>query len=247
MSDATVPAPIDHPGLRAHYDAMWDDAWPAIAGGDVECDLHLAGGLDPRRGMSLIARPDPALMVRFDALLARLADVDPRQYRQPRADMHLTVLSLLTVTEDYAPHLARRADFVAAVRAAVEGLPAFDIDVDGIAISRGAVLARGYPRDDTLERLRARLRDALRARGLDGSLDRRYRLVTAHTTLLRFVAPLADPGRFAAALADMRDEPLGTMHVETLQLVVNDWYMSSAAVEPIETFTLTSGCPPAHA
>jgi 2'-5' RNA ligase len=232
MRDASLP------DLRAHYDAMWDRAWPDVARGDVDCDRHLAGGLDPRRGLTLIARPDAALAARFAAVQDALAAADPRQYRQPRTDLHVTVLSLFTVTEDYGPHLARRAEYAAAARAATDDLSAFDIDFDGITISRGAVLARGFPRDGTLELLRARLRDALRARGLDGTLDQRYRLVTAHATLLRFVAPPADPARLAAALAALRDVPLGAMRVERPQLVVNDWYMSSAAVEPVETFTL---------
>jgi 2'-5' RNA ligase len=225
--------------LRRHYDAMWDRAWPAVSRGDVECDPHLAGGLDPRRGMTLIARPDATLATRLTDVQHRLADADPRQYRQPRADLHMTVLSLSTVTADHAPHLARRAEYAAAVRTAIEGLPAFDIDFEGITISHGAVLATGFPRDDTLETLRARLREALRARGLDGMLDQRYRLVTAHSTLLRFVAPPGDPARLAAVLAEVRDEPLGTLRVESLQLVVNDWFMSSAAVESIETYALT--------
>jgi hypothetical protein len=174
--------------LRAHYDAMWDRAWPHVTQGDVDCDRHLAGGLDPRRGLTLIARPGPALADGFARLQDRLAGAAPHQYRQPRADLHLTVLSLFTVTEDPAPHLARRADYAAAVRAAADGLPPFAIDFDGITISRGAVLARGFPRDGTLEGLRGM--------------------------------------------------PLGTMHVDRLQLVVNDWYMSSAAVEVVETLNL---------
>lgn len=176
MSDPTIPPPTD---LRHHYDAMWDRAWPAVSRGDVECDPHLAGGLDPRRGMTLIARPDAALAARCARVQDRLIQADPRLYRQPRADLHMTVLSLFTVSADYAPHLARRAEYAAAVRAALEGLPAFDIAFDGITISRGAVLATGFPRDATLETLRTRLREALRARGLDGMLDQRYRLVTA--------------------------------------------------------------------
>ena len=232
MSDSSLP------DLRAHYDAMWDRAWPDISRGEVECDPHLAGGLDPRRGLTLVARPDAALAARFEAVQDALLAADPRQYRQPLSDLHMTVLSLFTVTADYAPHLARRAEYAAAARAAACDLPAFDIEFDGITISRGAVLARGFPRDGTLERLRARLRDALRGRGLDGSLDQRYRHVTAHATLLRFTAPPQDPARLAAALAEVRAMPLGTMHVESLQLVVNDWYMSSAAVEPVATFTL---------
>ena len=226
------------PDLPAHYDAMWDRAWPDVSRGDVDCDRHLAGGLDPRRGLTLIARPGAALAARFDAVQDALLAADPHQYRQPLADLHMTVLSLFTVTPDYAPHLARRADYAAAARAAAEDLPAFDVDFEGITISRGAVLVKGFPRDGTLERLRARLRDALRARGLDGTLDQRYRLVTAHSTVLRFIAPPASPARLAAVLAAMRDVPLGTMRVDSLQLVINDWYMSSAAVEPVATFTL---------
>ena len=226
------------PHLQSHYDAMWDRAWPAVARGDVECDPHLTGGLDPRRGISLIARPDPALAARLADLQDRLADADPRQYRQPLSDLHMTVLSLFTVTEHCAPHLARRADYATVVRAAVAGMPAFDVDLAGITMSRGAVLGRGFPRDDTLERLRTRLRDVLCVCGLGAGLDQRYRLVTAHMTVLRFVTPPADPARLAAALAASRDAPLGTMHVDTLELVVNDWYMSSAAIEPIERFAL---------
>jgi 2'-5' RNA ligase len=226
------------PHLQSHYDAMWDRAWPAVARGDVECDLHLTGGLDPRRGISLIARPDPAHAARLADLQDRLADADPHQYRQPLSDLHMTVLSLFTVTEHCAPHLARRADYATVVRAAVAGMPAFDVDLAGITMSRGAVLVRGFPRDDTLERLRTRLRDVLCVCGLGAGLDQRYRLVTAHMTVQRFVTPPADPARLAATLAALRDAPLGTMHVDTLELVVNDWYMSSAAIEPIERFAL---------
>jgi 2'-5' RNA ligase len=225
--------------LQSHYDAMWDGAWPAVSRGDVECDLHLTGGLDPRRGISLVARPDAALAARLADLQDRLADADPRQYRQPLSDLHMTVLSLFSVTEHCASHLARRADYATAVRAAVKGIPSFDVDLAGITTSHGAVLVRGFPRDDTLERLRTRLRDVLRVCGLGAGLDQRYRLVTAHMTVLRFVVPPADPARLAAALVALRDAPLGTMTVDTLELVVNDWYMSSAAVEPIERFALT--------
>lgn len=224
--------------LQRHYDAMWDSAAGAMARGDVDCDAHLLTGPDERRGLTLIARPDAALRARFDTLLDRLAGVEPQQYRYPAADMHITILSLATVTADLAPALLRLHDYDAAVREALDGVARFEIDFRGITVSRGAVLAQGFPRGPTLEILRGRLRGALRDRGLGAALDERYRLVTAHATLFRFVAPLQAPKRFAALLESLRSEPLGCMRVGAVELVTNDWTMSSSAVERVARIAL---------
>lgn len=231
----------DHPpapALQAHYDAMWEHAFAAVAAGDIDRDPRLCAGPDPRRGLTLIARPGPALATRLDALLERLGALEPGQYRHPRADMHLTVLSLFTVGDAPATALARLADYRAAVREAVRGIAPFAIDFRGITLSRGAVLACGYPQGPMLETLRERLRAGLRERELDGTLDQRYRLVTAHATLLRFARPLHQPARFARALAAWRDEPLGIMRVEEVRLVVNDWYMSIGSLQEIARYPL---------
>ena len=227
-----------HSRLQQHYDAMWDSAAGAVARGDVDRDMHLLAGRDERRGLTLIARPDVSLRARFDAVLDRLAGAEQQQYRYPAADMHMTILSLATVTDDLAPALLRLPDYEAAVRDALGGMTAFAIDFRGITISRSAVLAQGFPRGPTLETLRERLREALRDRGLGAGLDQRYRLVTAHATLLRFVAPLQAPRRFAALLESLRDEPMGCMRVGDVELVTNDWYMSNDAVERIAKIAL---------
>jgi len=228
----------DAGGLRAHYNAMWERAHGAIAAGDIDRDKRLLAGPDPRRGLTLIARPAPALAARFDGLLARLAEVEPGQYRQPPADMHLTILSLFTVTEEPAAQLARLDAYRAAVHAALDGVPAFGVEFKGITLSRGAVLACGYPHGAALETLRERLRSELRSRSLDASLDGRYRLVTAHSTLLRFVSPLRDAARFASLLEELREEPLGSLWVDRLELVINDWYMDSGSIERLELLPL---------
>lgn len=217
--------------LQSRYDAIWHEAAPALARGDVSCDAQLAAGNDPRRGLTLIARPDAQLAASFSALLDRLTDIEPEQYRHPVPDMHVTVLSLFTATVDHEPELARAEAYRAAVAAAVRGTPSFTIDFTGITASRGAVLAQGFPQGDALPALRDRLRHELRARGLASSLDSRYKLITAHATLLRFVRPLTACKPFLHALTQLRDTPLGTMHVNALELVQNDWYMSSATLE----------------
>jgi 2'-5' RNA ligase len=228
------------PSPQERYDAMWADAWPAIAAGRIDCDAHLAHGrdVDARRGLTLIVRPGPALRAAFQQVLDRLTAIAPGQYPQPPSDLHLTVLSLCTVAADNTAHLARLDEYRAAVRAALQGMAPFDIAFRGLTASRGAVVAQGHPHDSALAALRERVRAALRTRALDASLDGRYRLVTAHMTLLRFARPLADPAHFAAALAALRDVPLGTLHAAEVELVVNDWYMTEASVTVVERFGL---------
>lgn len=228
--------------LNVHYDAMWDGAIGAIAKSDIDCDTRLAAGPDPRRGLTLIARPCQRVRERLDTLLDRLAGAEPGQYRYPASDMHVTILSLFTATERFATELARLAQYRAAMSAALDGIESFEIEFDGITLSRGAVVACGFPRSAVLETLRQRLREQLRARGLDTSLDQRYRLVTAHATLFRFIAPLRDPAGFAALLADLRQAPLGTTRVDQVELVVNDWYMSATSLQRVAIVPLpTSG------
>jgi 2'-5' RNA ligase len=238
MKNDDMPDTAADARLQAHYDAMWDRAFGAVARGDIDCDTGLAAGRDLRRGLTLIARPGPELRARFDFLLDRLALSEPRQYRYPAADMHVTILPLFTAVENPVAELARLDDYIKAVHAALDGISAFDIVFTGLTMSRGAVLAQGFPCGPVLETLRERLRAQLRGAGLDASLDQRYRLVTAHSTLFRFVAPLNDLQHFAAELGSLRYQPLGCMHVNEIELVVNDWYMSSNALDRLARIPL---------
>jgi len=247
---AAVPVPtaatknndmIDNAGdthLQIHYDTMWNRAFSAVAWGDIDCDAHLAAGHDVRRGLTLIARPGPALKARFEFVLDRLALSEPQQYRYPATDMHVTILPLFTAIENPVSELARLNDYIGSVHAALDGIDAFDIEFSGITMSRGAVLAQGFPCGPALETLRERLRAQLRDAGLHASLDQRYRLITAHSTLFRFIAPLSNPRHFAAQLESLRHGQLGCMHVNEVELVVNDWYMSSSSLDRIERISL---------
>ena len=104
--------------------------------------------------------------------------------------------------------------------------------------SPAAVLIQGFPQGEALEELRARLRAALRDRQLGRGLDIRYRLRTAHLTVVRFRRPLSDGYRFAEELSGYRVEPFGTFRVEALSLVKNDWYMSSKNLEILSRYQL---------
>ena len=102
MSEAAPPHP-----LAARYDALWDAAAPDVREGRVALDAWaLRKDDDARRGITLLARPGPAVAARLASLLDELRALEPAQYYQPRADLHLTVLALFSATPDYHPQLA---------------------------------------------------------------------------------------------------------------------------------------------
>jgi 2'-5' RNA ligase len=225
--------------LSSRYDAMWTEAAPVVRAGGGTRDPWLSRREeDLRRGVTLLARPSRSVAAVLAALLERLRALEPSQFYQPAADLHFTVLSLFTATADHAQYMEHIDAYRAAVAQAVCGLPPFIIDVRGVTLTPGAVLAQGFPRGDTLAVARERLRDALSARGLGGALDRRYRLETAHMTLARFVMPLRDAGRFVDALAGERDTQFGASEVRELELVFGDWYHSFANELEIERYAL---------
>lgn len=225
--------------LAAHYDGLWEEAAPAVQAGRAALDPWLSPGqTDARRGLTLLAWPSSAITGSIDTLLEQLRSLEPEQTYQPTSDQHHTVLSLFTATPDYAPFMARVAEYHDAVSEVAASTPPFEIEVRGVTLTRGAVLAQGFPRDDTLSVLRDRLRRALPARGLGESLDQRYRLVTAHMTIVRFAKPLRDCERFVAALAAARQTDFGLTRVDRLNLVFGDWFHTAEREERIADFGL---------
>lgn len=225
--------------LAERYRALWEESAPLVRAGKAELDpVALDKSRDRRRGVSLLARPDEALATRLAAFGAELGAGEPGLYLTPAGDLHVTVLSLFTATADFPRYLAHFGTYEKAVEDALEEARPFDIVLRGVTLSAGAVLVQGFPADDTLQRVRARLREAIQARGRGGDLDQRYRLETAHLTLARFAAPLVDPVRFVDGLAARREVDLGTLHVDRLELALGDWYLSAERVTEIEGYLL---------
>ena len=252
-----VTARSDPNALAAHYDALWAAAAPFVGAGGATLDPWLSRCADDaRRGLTLLARPTATVAAALSTFLEQLRLLEPAQHYQPASDLHHTVLSLITATADYAPYLAQLPAYLEAVSEVAAETPPFAIDIRGVTLTPVAVLAQGFPRDGTLATVREHLRAALHARGLGDALDQRYRLVTAHMTLVRFATPLDDPQRFIAALAAARRTDFGLTMVGRLELVFGDWFHTAAREEKIAEYQLsarvlptgqTPGLPPATA
>ena len=221
------------------YDWLWADALAMFATGKVRTDPHLLDrAADDRRGLSLIIRPTPDMIARLTGLIDRLREIVPGQHVYRPDELHITLLALLSATSGLdlgaVPLAAYRtllADLFAHMRP-------FEVHFTGVTASPDGVMVCGHSEGDALNILRDRLREALVQAGLGASLDRRYRIVTAHVTILRFRDQPANLPALVEFLSAARGCDLGSFRVGQIELVTNDWYMSHDRVEVLARYAL---------
>jgi 2'-5' RNA ligase len=221
------------------YDALWAGAEAAFAAGNVRTDPHLDNkAADDRRGLSLILRPDPAVVREATTPVDELKRLEPDQYYYRPTEYHVTVLSLLTCSAGYQRSGEEIERYDRALSAAVAGLSAFRILFQGITGTPEAVMIQGFPEEEALNRLRSRIMEKLKGEKL--SVQQRYAPKGAHITVMRYRRQSADFPALAAKLRSLRRRAFGTARVAALQLVENDWYMSSDKLTLIKEYELAT-------
>jgi 2'-5' RNA ligase len=225
--------------LQALYDAFWENASEHFRHKGVQTDLHLLNKEeDTRRGLTLIARPGLFVREQVAKFLDEMKIVLPGQYCYVAEALHLTVLSLISASAHFHVNEELLAGYCKVVESVLKDTHPLAIRFHGITASPGGVLIQGFPEADALNHLRNRLRTALGEVGLDGALDVRYRITTAHMTAIRFMCQPDDPQTLIDVLGAYRQRGFGEMRVDTLHLVTNDWYMSPERVKLLRTYTL---------
>lgn len=210
--------------LADHYAAMRTTAARQLARGAADLDPLIDSPLDDRRGITLLARPPAAIAAAIEAVLADFRRIEPAQYYYPASDVHLTILSIISCYSGFSLDVIAPAAYQQAVQAIVqEGRP-FGLTYAGLTASPGGIMVQGFPQGDGLHNLRNATRKRFQNSGLPQSIDQRYRLQTAHSTVIRFRRPLANPDQLVAAIEKYKQHFIGTFEVNTLELVYNDWY-----------------------
>lgn len=110
--------------------------------------------------------------------------------------------------------------------------------MQGITASPSGLMIQGFSEHDRLNDLREKLRAWFRHSDLQQSIDKRYVLQTAHSTVVRFRKPLQQKGAFLELLDRYRESDFGTFRVEEVELVTNDWYLRKEKVKTLGRFRL---------
>jgi len=184
-----MPDPFDDSGMRAPYDELRRDARAGFARGRFETDPRIDDPSDTRRGLSLILRPGPPALAGLAELGDAPREVAGGQYFHAPAELHVTVLSVVSCTDGFRIDEAEPGRYAELLAACVADLDPFELTFEGITASPSCVTVQGFVAGDTLRVSRERLREAITGSGLRHSMERRYTARTAHVTSMRLRRP----------------------------------------------------------
>jgi 2'-5' RNA ligase len=226
-------------GAQRIYDQLWSKTSAALESGGLRFDplLRTKAG-DPRRGATLVARPDAGVRKWVETFLREAAAICPGQHFYQPAELHMTVLSVIPVSESWRDEIHQLPVVRTVLDEVLKNCRAFSLKFRGVTVSPEAVLVQGFPQDDNLARLRDELRNALRAHGVGENLDRRYKIAAAHLTVMRFSHPKADWKRLLDFLETHRETDFGETRFQSLQLIWNDWCASAGVTRTVQEYEL---------
>jgi 2'-5' RNA ligase len=221
------------------YDQLWSKTSAALESGGLQVDplLRRKAG-DPRRGATLVARPNASVRKRVEKFLCEAAAICPGQHFYQPAELHMTVLSVIPSSESWREEIHQLPVVRIVLDKVLKKHRAFSLKFRGVTVSPEAVLVQGFPQDDNLARLRDELRSALRERGVGENLDRRYKITAAHLTVMRFSNPKANWKRLLDFLQAHRETDFGETCFKSLQLIWNDWCASAGVTRTVQEYEL---------
>ena len=224
--------------LTQHYDQLYKTSSEIISTGKYSIDSELKNESDSRFGITLLIRPNDEIKANIHSFLNELRKAEPEQYFYPDSDIHITVMSIISCSSDFTLNQISAKEYIEVICRSLVDVEKIQIHFKGITASPSALMIQGFPSDETLNNLRNRLRENFKNSGLQQSIDSRYSISTAHSTVMRFQEKLHDPKKLIETAEKFRDYDFGEFEVKNLELVYNDWYQRKSTTRVLGDFGL---------
>lgn len=224
--------------LQQHYAALYKQSIENYKNKSYQVDKLIDSTTDKRFGITLLIRPPQKIKSEIKKVLAKVKEVEPDQYFYPEPDMHITVMSIISCYEGFGLSQIDVGEYVNVIQKCLSGLPPFTIQFKGLTASPSCLMVQGFLSDGTLNQIRDNLRINFKSSDLQHSIDKRYAIRTAHSTIFRLKNKLSNKDKFLATVERYKNYEFGTFIVDTMDLVFNDWYQREKRVKKLHEFRL---------
>ena len=225
--------------LIEHYNNLYKASILKIQSDCYQIDERIDSTADNRLGITLIIRPNIQVINNIQTFLDDLKAIEPNQYYYPNSDIHVTALSLISCYNGFDIAQISILEYVELIKKSITAYnKSFEIEFRGITASPSCIMVQGFLSDNTLNDIRDNLRLNFKNSNLQQTIDNRYAIQTAHTTVVRFRKELTKKDAFITVLDTYRDYNFGTSTINTLELVYNDWYQRKEFVKELSRFNI---------
>lgn len=226
--------------LKEHYSKLYKESINEISSGKYEIDSLIDSKFDKRFGITLLIRPSNEVKDEIQKFLCELKKVEPNQYFYPNSDIHITIMSIISCYEGFDIEKIDLSEYIELIK---KCLPLNNknnnkIQFKGLTSYNSCIMVQGFMNNDVINNIRDNLRVEFKNSELEQSLDKRYPIQTAHSTIVRLRKKLKQKEEFLKIIDKYVDFDFGTFGIEKIELVYNDWYQRKGLVKKLHEFKI---------
>jgi len=225
--------------LEKHYNDLYKESIKKILNGEYQIDDLIHSPLDNRFGITLLIRPPIEIKNKIQKFLSKLKAIEPNQYYYQNSDIHITVMSIISCYDGFKLENIEFSEYIKTIKESINKTnPNIKIDLKGITASPSCVMIQGFMNNESLNEIRNNLRENFKNTTLEQSIDKRYSIQTAHSTVVRFKENLSKKSNFLKTIEAFKNYNFGSFSVKNMELVYNDWYQKEKKVKKLFKFDI---------
>ncbi|MGY8910598.1 MAG: 2'-5' RNA ligase family protein [Flavobacteriales bacterium] len=224
--------------LKEHYSELYKESVKKISIGKYEIDNLIDSKSDKRFGITLLVRPSSEVKAKIEKLTLELKKAEPNQYYYPNSDIHITVMSIISCYDGFNIKNIELSKYIELIKKCLPNKKNIEINFKGLTASNSCIMLQGFMNNNVLNEIRDNLRFEFKKSELEQSLDKRYSIQTAHSTIVRFRNHLNEKENFLKIIDKYADFDFGTFEIKKIELVYNDWYQRNELVKKLYEFEI---------
>ncbi|RAV28618.1 2'-5' RNA ligase family protein [Sinomicrobium soli] len=224
--------------LKEHYRKLYNESIHKILSDGYKTDDLIDSKSDRRFGITLLIRPPDKTKDNIQKLLNELKIAEPDQYYYPNSDIHITVMSIISCYDGFDIKKIELPRYIELIKKCLPDNKNLKIQFKGLTASDSCIMLQGFTNNDSLNEIRNNLRAEFKNTTLEQSLDKRYPIQTAHSTIVRFRKHFQKKDLFLKIIDRYVDRDFGSFEVKKLELVYNDWYQRKESVKKLYEFEI---------